>query len=167
MATWAFSLRVSTGRGQCLQRLDGTLGAAIQSALEIDRAGAGDDVAHAVGEDRMREDGRGAGAVADHVAGPLGRLPQHLRAEVLLRVLEIEFLGDGDAVVADDRRSPFSSISTDLDRGPSVTRTASANCVAPRKIFSRASERNRTCLCAMVTAPQSALGTGLNFGCRR
>ena len=66
-----------------------------------------DHVAHAVGEDGVRQDGRGAGAVADDVAGLLGRLPQHLRAEVLLRVLEVEFLGDGHAVVADDRRAPF------------------------------------------------------------
>ena len=40
----------------------------------------------------------------------------------------------------------FLSISTDFDRGPKVTRTASASCVAPRKIFSRAADRNRTCL---------------------
>ena len=43
----------------------------------------------------------------------------------------------------------FFSISTDLDFGPKVTRTASASWVAPRRIFSRAAERNRTCLCAM------------------
>lgn len=34
----------------------------------------------------------------------------------------------------------FLSISTDLERGPSVTRTASASWVAPRRIFSRAGE---------------------------
>ena len=43
----------------------------------------------------------------DNVAGLLGRLAQHLRAEVLLGILEVEFLGDGHAVVADDRRAPF------------------------------------------------------------
>src|SRR3974390_229567 len=43
----------------------------------------------------------------------------------------------------------FFSIKTDFDRGPSVTRIASVSWVAPRKIFSRAIERNRTCLCAM------------------
>jgi hypothetical protein len=40
----------------------------------------------------------------------------------------------------------FFSISTDFERGPSVTRMASANCVAPRRTFSRAAERNRICL---------------------
>src|SRR6516225_5884560 len=40
-------------------------------------------------------------------------------------------------------------MSTDLDFGPKVTRTASHKRVAPCKIFSRAAERNRTCLWAM------------------
>jgi hypothetical protein len=44
----------------------------------------------------------------------------------------------------------FFSIKTDLERGPKVTRMASASCVAPRRIFSRAAERNRTCLCAIA-----------------
>ena len=39
--------------------------------------------------------------------GLLGRLAQHPGAEIFLRILEVEFLGDGHAVVADDRRSPF------------------------------------------------------------
>ncbi len=50
----------------------------------------------------------------------------------------------------------FFWISTDLDFGPSVMRTASASWVAPRTTFSRAAERNRTCLCAM----SSLLGPG-------
>jgi hypothetical protein len=37
-------------------------------------------------------------------------------------------------------------MSTHFDLGPSVTRIASASVVAPRSTFSRASERNRTCL---------------------
>ena len=48
----------------------------------------------------------------------------------------------------------FFSMSTDLDLGPSVTRTASANAFTPLSTFSRASDRNSTCLCAM-TSPRS------------
>ena len=44
----------------------------------------------------------------------------------------------------------FFWISTDFERGPSVMRMASASWVAPRRIFSRAAERNRTCLCVMA-----------------
>ena len=65
----------------------------------------GHDVPDAVGEDGVREHGRRAGAVADGVAGALRRLPDHLGAEVLGRVLERDLLGDGDAVVADERRA--------------------------------------------------------------
>lgn len=35
------------------------------------------------------------------------RLAQHARAQVLLRILEIELLGDGDPVIADERWSPL------------------------------------------------------------
>ena len=51
--------------------------------------------------------GRGAGSVTDHVAGLFGGLAQHARAKILLRILEVEFLGNRHAVVADDRRAPF------------------------------------------------------------
>src|ERR1039458_941628 len=88
------------------QRLDRHACGAVQSALEIYRAGASDDVANAVGENRMRKDGGGAGAVADDIPIPSRSVAKHLGAEVLLGVLEIEFLGDGDAVVANDRRAP-------------------------------------------------------------
>ncbi len=110
-----------------LQRLDGTLGGTLQSALDIDCACPSHDIPKAVCEDRMRENGRGAGAIADNVACPLGSLPQHPRAEILLRVLQIEFLGNGDAVIADDRRSPFSFDEDRFGSRPNVTRTASAN----------------------------------------
>ena len=89
-----------------MQRLDRDARRPVQPALQIDGTGARHDVAHAVGEDRVGKDGRSAGAVADHVAGSLRGLPKHLGAEILLGVLEIEFLGDGDAVIADDRRAP-------------------------------------------------------------
>jgi hypothetical protein len=51
--------------------------------------------------------GRGAGAVTDHLASLLGRLTQHAGAEIFLRVLEVEFLGDRHAVIADDRDAPL------------------------------------------------------------
>src|SRR6516165_10521789 len=53
----------------------------------------------------------------------------------------------------------FFSIKTDFDRGPNVTRTASASWAAPRRIFSRAAERNRTCLCAIGRLHKRCGGT--------
>ena len=52
------------------------------------------------------------------------------------------------------------SMSTHFDLGPSVTRTASARVVTPRRIRSRASDRNRTCLCAM-----SSISFDYGWGC--
>jgi len=43
----------------------------------------------------------------------------------------------------------FLSIKTDLERGPSVTRTASAHWIGPAGIFSRAAERKRIFLCGI------------------
>ncbi|HLE93513.1 MAG TPA: hypothetical protein VI543_02895 [Sulfuricaulis sp.] len=41
------------------------------------------------------------------IAGPLRRLAQHARAEVFLRILELGLLGDGQTIVAHERRAPF------------------------------------------------------------
>ena len=79
----------------------------IEAALDVDRARAGNDVADAVGKYGVRQNRCGAGAVADHLAGFFRRLAEHAGAKIFLRVLEVEFLGDGDAVVAHDRRVPL------------------------------------------------------------
>ena len=92
---------------QSLERLDGGLGGTIQTALDVDGTGAGHDVSHAVGKDGVRQDRRRARSVTDVLAGLLGGLAQHLGAEVFLRILEVELLGDRHAVVADERHAPF------------------------------------------------------------
>ena len=66
--------------GQQLEGVHGCPGASLQPAPEIDGAGARHHVPHAVGEDGVGEDRRGAGAVADGVARTLGGLADHLRA---------------------------------------------------------------------------------------
>ena len=45
----------------------------------------------------------GGGAVTGHVVGLLGDLAHHLRAHVLELVLELDLLGDGDAVLGGAR----------------------------------------------------------------
>jgi hypothetical protein len=98
VATWAFSLRVPTSRD--------SLRGAIQPALQVDRAGAGNDIAHAVSKHRLRQDGRRACTIADGVAGFFRGLAQHLRAEIFLGILEVEFLCDSHTVIANNGRSP-------------------------------------------------------------
>jgi hypothetical protein len=55
----------------------------------------------AFAEDGFGEDGGGGGAVAGDVGGLGGDLFDHLGADVLERVFEFDFLGDGDAVLGD------------------------------------------------------------------
>ena len=83
-----------------LDAVDGHL----QAVLEGHRVGAGGDHAHALADDRLGEHGGGRRAVAGDVVGLGSDLAGQLRAEVHERVLELDLLGDGDAVVDDARR---------------------------------------------------------------
>ena len=81
----------------CDDGLDGLLDA----ALELHRVGAGGDVLRAFAEDRLREHGRRRRAVAGDVGRLARDLAHHLGAHVLERILEVDLLGDGDAVLGD------------------------------------------------------------------
>jgi hypothetical protein len=89
------------------QPRDRGLGAALEAALEIDGASARDDVAYAITKHGVCQNDGCAGAVADGLAGLLRSLPQHLCAEVLLCVSQIEFFGNCDTVIADEGRTPL------------------------------------------------------------
>ena len=91
--------------GMLLELGDDGLDGLLDAALELHRVRAGDDVLDALAEDRLGEDGRGGGAVAGDVGGLGGDLAHHLRAHVLERVLQLDLLGDGDAVLGDGRRA--------------------------------------------------------------
>ena len=94
----------------------------------------------AFADDRLRQHGRGGGAVAGDVGGLGGDLLHHLRAHVLELVLELDLLGDGHAVLGDARGAEAIFSSTTLrPLGPSVTLTALARMSTPRNMRSRAS----------------------------
>ena len=77
----------------------------VDAALQVHRVHAGGDVLHAFLHDRLREHGRGGGAVTGDVGG-LGRdFLHHLRAHVLELVLELDFLRDRHAVLGDGGRA--------------------------------------------------------------
>ena len=65
--------------------------------------GAGGDVAHALVDDGLGQHGGGGGAVTGDVVGLGGGFLEELRAHVLEVVVELDLLGDGDAVVGDGR----------------------------------------------------------------
>ena len=71
----------------------------VDAPLQVHGIGAGGNRAGAFPHDGLGENGRGRGAVAGHVVGLRGHLAHHLRAHVLELVLELDLLGDSDAVL--------------------------------------------------------------------
>ena len=57
--------------------------------------------------DGFGENGGGGGAVAGDVAGLAGDFADELGAHVFIGILELDFLGDGDAVLGDGRAAEF------------------------------------------------------------
>ena len=80
---------------------DDGLDGLVDAALERHGVGAGGDGLDALAIDRLREHGGGGGAVPGDVGGLGGDFADHLCAHVLERVLQLDLLGDGDAVLGD------------------------------------------------------------------
>ncbi len=75
----------------------------VDALLQGGRGSARGDVAQALTDQRLGQHGGGGGAVTRDVVG-LGRhLLHQLRAEVLVRVVDLDLTGDGHAVVGDGR----------------------------------------------------------------
>ena len=83
--------------------LDGLFDRLVDAALQVHRVHAGGHRLGAFLHDRLGEHGGGGGAVAGVVIGLGGDFAHHLRAHVLELVLELDLLGDGDAVLGDAR----------------------------------------------------------------
>ena len=90
---------------ELLDFLDGNFDGAIDAALESRGACACGNRLHAFAEDGLSEYRCSGGAVAGNV-GSLGcDFTNHLRAHVLQRIAEFDFLGYRHAVLSDDRRA--------------------------------------------------------------
>ena len=87
-------------RGHCLDGL-------LDAALERHRVRAGRDVAQALADHGLGEHGRRRRAVTGDVVGLLGDFLDELGADLLVRVFELDLLGDGHTVVGDRRRAPL------------------------------------------------------------
>src|SRR3984885_4261330 len=83
--------------------LDGRLDA----ALKRHRVGAGGDVPQALAHQRLGEHGRRRRAVTGNVVGLLSYFLDQLGTDLLPRVLELDLLGDGHAIVGDRGGSPL------------------------------------------------------------
>ena len=62
---------------------------------------------HAFAENRLRQHGRGRGAVAGHVGGLGSHFTHHLGSHVLDAFLQLDLFGDRHAVLGDHGRSEF------------------------------------------------------------
>ena len=83
------------------RRVDGE----VDAALQVHRVHARRDRLRPFTDDGLGEHGGRGGAVAGDVAGPGRDLAHHLGAHVLELVLELDVLGDGDAVLGHARRA--------------------------------------------------------------
>src|SRR5437016_3085939 len=96
-------LLVLGGLGELLQLVGHRFHGRLDAPLEAHWVGAGGDVAEALSEDGLRQHGGGGRAVTGDVGG-LGRhFLQHVGAHLLVGVLQLDLLGDGDAVLGDRR----------------------------------------------------------------
>ena len=79
----------------------------LDAALEGHRVGAGRDVAQPFLDQRLGQHGRRRRAVTGHVVGLLRYFLDQLGADLLARVVELDLLGDADAVVGDRGGAPL------------------------------------------------------------
>ena len=84
-----------------LHGLDGGSGRLGDALLHDHGVGAGGQVLQALVDDGLSQQGGGGGAIAGHIVGLGGDLLHQLGTHVLKGVLQLDLLGDGDAVVGD------------------------------------------------------------------
>src|SRR5262249_20320232 len=89
--------------GELVQGVDRRFDGRVDAALQFHRVTAGRNVLDSLAVDRLSENGRRGRSVAGHI-GRLGSdLAHHLGAHVLERVLQLDLLSDGHAVLGDCR----------------------------------------------------------------
>jgi len=131
------------------QVLDDRINREIDATLQIHWIHAGGNRSGTFLDDRVREHGRGGGAVARLVRGLACDLAHHLGTHVLELVLELDLLGDGDAVLGN---AWGAERLIEHDIAALWTQRHSHRVVRmsmPRSIFSRASSENLTSLAAI------------------
>ena len=124
--------------GALLQRVDDGLDGLVDAALDLHRVVSGGDELGAFAVDRLGEHGRGGGAVAGDVARLRGDFTDHLGAHVLEVVLELDLLGDRDAVLGDGRRAEALLDDDVATLGAERDLTAFASALTPARMRLRA-----------------------------
>ena len=101
--TCAISLLVLQGLESFFSSSTVAVDGLVDAALQIHRVHAGGNVLHAFLHDRLRQHGRGGGAVAGDVGSLGSDFLHHLRAHVLELVLQLDFFRDRHTVFGDGR----------------------------------------------------------------
>ncbi|MNZ42151.1 hypothetical protein D3C78_597200 [compost metagenome] len=96
-------LGVGAGLGLLFQLGNDGNGGLVDAALQVHRVHAGSDGFQAFVDDGLGQDGSGGGAVTGSVVGLGGNVFHQLRAHVLELVFQLDFLGNGNAVLGDGR----------------------------------------------------------------
>ena len=91
------------GLAQLGQRGDGRIRGLLNALAQFHGIRARGHILHAFADDRLRQQGSGGGAVARDVVRLGGDFLHELRAHVLKGIFQLNFLGDGHAVVGDQR----------------------------------------------------------------
>src|SRR6202166_3443840 len=94
-------LRVLAGLGELLELFGRRSDGLVDAALEVHRVDARGYCLEAFADDRLRQHGRGGGAIAGFVGGVGSDFLHHLRAHVLKLVFELDFFGYRYAVLGD------------------------------------------------------------------
>jgi len=89
------------------QRVGHGLDGGLDAALERHRVRAGRHVAQALTDHRLGEHGRGRRTVTGDVVGLLRDLLDQLGADLLVRLLELDLLGDAHTIVGDGGGAPL------------------------------------------------------------
>jgi len=79
----------------------------LDAPLEAHRVGTGGYIPQALAYHRLRQHGSCGGAVTSDVVGFLGHFLDELGADLLVRVLELDFLGDAHTIVGDGWSTPL------------------------------------------------------------
>ena len=83
--------------------LDDGFGSLLDATTQRDRVGAGGDVLQTLVHQGLGQHGCGGGAVACNVIGLLGDFLDQFGTDTLIRIVQIDFLCDGNAIVGDGR----------------------------------------------------------------
>jgi hypothetical protein len=140
-----------TGFESFAQLLDDRVDGLVDAALEVHRVRAGGHALEAFLDDGLGEHGRRRGAVTGDVRRSSTATSRTICAPMFsIRVVELDLLGDGHAVLGDGRRAPL-LVEDDVaaTAGPSVTFTALARISTPLRISARACSLNRSILAAI------------------